>query len=215
MFPLGDDPVETVRWLIVRIPALLLAVSFHEFSHAWLAVWLGDGTPAKEGRLTMSPISHLDPIGALMLVLVGFGWARPVRVQGSHFRRPLRDIALVAAAGLVANLVLAVVSALGLRVMRERGGVEGPTATPLWLMLQASFEMNVGLAVFNLLPIPPLDGSRVLLWLLPARPGEVVARLEAYAPLLLLLLLATGLFQPILTPLVSSVQGAIRWGTGL
>lgn len=215
MFPFEGDSLETIRSLVVVVPALLLAVTFHEFSHAWLAVRLGDGTPAKDGRLTMNPISHLDPIGALMLVLVGFGWARPVRVQGQHFRRPLRDMALVAAAGPLANLVLAVVSALGLRAMMEAGAVEGPTATPLSLMLQASLGMNVGLAVFNLLPIPPLDGSRLLVWLLPARQAEMAARLEAYAPLLLLLLLATGLLRPILTPLVASVQRAILWGTSL
>ena len=215
MFPFEGDSLETIRWLVVRVPALLLAVTFHEFSHAWLAVRLGDGTPAKDGRLTMNPISHLDPIGALMLVLVNFGWARPVRVRGEHFRHPLRDMALVAAAGPLANVVLAIVSALGIRAMMEAGAVEGPTATPLSLMLQVSLEMNVGLAMFNLLPIPPLDGSRLLVWLLPARQAERAAWLEAYAPLLLLLLLATGLLRPILTPLVASVDGAIRWGVGL
>ncbi len=215
MFPIGGDLAETVRALAVALPALLLALSFHEFSHAWVAVRLGDDTPIRDGRLTMNPMAHLDPIGALLLVVAGFGWARPVQVQGQSFRRPLRDMALVALAGPVANLLLAVLSVLAMRAMAAWGLHDGPVATPVWLMLQASFVMNVGLAVFNLLPIPPLDGSRILLWLLPAGPGQAVARLEAYAPLLLLVLLATGALRPILMPLVSAVQGAILWGTSL
>lgn len=215
MFAFGGDLAETVRWVVVAVPALLLALSFHEFSHAWVAVRLGDDTPAEEGRLTMNPIAHLDPIGALMLAFAGFGWAKPVQVRGQYFRRPLRDMALVAVAGPLANLLLAIVSALGLRLMAAAGAMHGPVVTPFWEMLRASFAMNVGLAVFNLLPLPPLDGARILVWLLPARQGEVVARLEAYAPLLLFVLLVSGLLRPILAPLVYSVQHAILWGTSL
>jgi len=215
MFGPGGDPVAFLTQLAVRLPGLLLAIAFHEFAHAWLAVRRGDDTPAHEGRLTMNPLAHLDPIGALMLVIAGFGWARPVQVRGHNLKHPLRDMALVAVAGPVANVLLAVVTALVWRLMLETGATSGPVFGPLYAMVRACFSLNVGLAVFNLLPIPPLDGSRVLVWLLPARASEAVARLEPVAPLILLVLVFSGALWPLVGPPMAAVGGAILRGVGL
>lgn len=214
MFPFGGDLASALQTLVISVPGLLLALAFHEFSHAWVATRLGDTTPEADGRLTMNPLAHLDPIGSLMLVFAGFGWAKPVEVHGQNFKSPLRDMALVAIAGPAANILLAVVSVLVLRLLNAAGAVDGALFGPLTLMVWASFVMNVGLAVFNLLPIPPLDGSRLLVWLLPPGPGEAVARLEPYAPLLLLGLLLTGVLGPVIRPLTSAVRGAILRGIG-
>ncbi len=214
MFPFGGDLASALQTLVISVPGLLLALAFHEFSHAWVATRLGDTTPEADGRLTMNPLAHLDPIGSLMLVFAGFGWAKPVEVHGHNFKSPLRDMALVAIAGPAANILLAVVSVLVLRLLNAAGAVDGALFGPLTLMVWASFVMNVGLAVFNLLPIPPLDGSRLLVWLLPPGPGEAVARLEPYAPLLLLGLLLTGVLGPVIRPLTSAVRGAILRGIG-
>ena len=212
MFSLGSDPASLVQRLAVSIPGLLLAVAFHEYCHARLAVRLGDPTPEEDGRLTMNPLAHLDPVGALMLVLVGFGWAKPVQVHGQNFKNPLSDMALVAVAGPLANIVLATASVLAWRLL-EASGAQGPVFDPLGAMLWTSFALNVGLAVFNLLPVPPLDGSRVLFWLLPAREAEVLARLEPYAPLVLIVLVVSGALGPILRPLYGAVASLILWGT--
>lgn len=212
MFPVGMDPAALMQRLAVSIPGLLLALAFHEYCHARLAVRLGDPTPEEDGRLTMNPLAHLDPIGAIMLVFVGFGWAKPVQVQGQYFKSPLRDMAAVAAAGPLANLVLATLSILAWRLL-EAAGAQGSVFDPLGAMLRASFALNVGLAVFNLLPLPPLDGSRVLFWLLPARGAEALARFEPYAPLVLVALVLTRMHEPILRPLYGAVASFILWGT--
>lgn len=212
MFPVGMDPASLVQRLAVSIPGLLLALAFHEYCHARVAVRLGDPTPEEDGRLTMNPLAHLDPIGALMLVFVGFGWAKPVQVQGQHFKNPLRDMAAVAVAGPLANIVLATVSIVAWRLL-EASGAQGPVFDPLAAMLRTSFALNVGLAVFNLLPLPPLDGSRVLFWLLPARGAEVLARFEPYAPIALIALVVTGVLGPVLRPLYAAVASLILWGT--
>lgn len=215
MFPFGGDLASALQQLAIAIPALLLALAFHEYSHAWVATRLGDTTPEADGRLTMNPLAHVDPIGALMLVFAGFGWAKPVQVQGHNFKSPLRDMALVAVAGPLANFLLAVVSAIVLKLMVENGLRSGPVLGPLFEMVRACFGLNIGLGVFNLLPIPPLDGSRILVWLLPRGPAEAVARLEPVAPFLLIGLLFLGVLGPLIWPVTSAVARTIRWGVGL
>ncbi len=165
-------------WLLAAASCLLLALPVHEFAHAFMAVSLGDSTPRTQGRYTLNPLRHLDPIGALMLLLAGFGWARPVEWNPRNITVDLRrGVIQVALAGPVSNLLLALLS---LWLARWAGN-------PPWLVffLNAFAHINVSLFVFNLLPIPPLDGSHVLFALLPRTQLRLQLFLQQYGMLLL------------------------------
>lgn len=198
---LGLDPIH----LVFTAAAVLLAATVHEYAHAYAAVQLGDPTPRWLGRLTLNPLAHLDPLGTLLLLLVGFGWAKPVPVDPRNFQDPRRGVLLVAVAGPLANVCfMAVLGALYRLGLVPEGGWVGA----LWFRL---LYVNAVLAVFNLLPIPPLDGSRVLGALLRGEAEYAYARLQPYGGLLLVVLLATGWLGPLLrTP----VMWLVRWAVG-
>lgn len=177
----GDISLER---LIAGVVALLVGLTFHEFSHALLADRLGDRQPRAMGRLTLNPIPHIDPIGALMLVLVGFGWAKPVMVNPYALRDGPRSMALVAAAGPIANVAVAIGFAALFRVL-DMAGVQGGFA--LGLLANIVF-LNILLALFNLLPIPPLDGYNVALAFLPPRQAMTLQRYAPYGVIVLLVL---------------------------
>jgi len=177
----GDVSLER---LIAGIIALLVGLTFHEFSHALLADHLGDHRPRAMGRLTLNPIPHIDPIGALMLVVAGFGWAKPVMVNPAALRGGRQGMALVAFAGPIANVVVAVAFAIVYRVMALVGVDGGFFLSLVGLIVQ----LNVLLAIFNLIPIPPLDGYNVLLAFLPPRQAIVVRQYAPYGVIVLLLL---------------------------
>ena len=187
---------------------LLFAMVLHEYAHGWVAAKCGDSTAKLQGRLTINPLAHIDPLGTvilpLMCLMMGsflFGWAKPVPVDLRNLRQPRRDMALVAAAGPGMNLILAVSSALLLAVLLTieptlslRGSTETEASPgllaamvfrPLAVMALYSVMINVFLALFNLLPIPPLDGGRILTAILPAKPAMTLARLEPYGMLIL------------------------------
>lgn len=170
--------------LILLIPVILLALSVHEFSHGLVAYRLGDPTAKYAGRLTLNPISHLDPIGTIMLFLVHFGWAKPVPVDPRYFTNPKRDMLWVALAGPASNMVLAFLSGLVIRFIKVypdhfMGSFVGEAFIG---MMYLSLQINLALAVFNLLPIPPLDGSKILYGLLPPEYEHVTYNLERYGP---------------------------------
>ena len=177
----GDISIER---LLAGIIALMVGLTFHEFSHALLADQLGDRGPRAMGRLTLNPIPHIDPIGALMLVVAGFGWAKPVMVNPAALRDGRRGMALVAFAGPIANVAVAVAFAVVYRLL-DLGGVEQPFVVRLVALI---VQLNILLAIFNLIPIPPLDGYNVLLAFLPPRQAMVVRQYAPYGVIVLLLL---------------------------
>ena len=180
--PLGDVSIER---LIAGAVALLVGLTFHEFSHAFTADQLGDHRPRAMGRLTLNPIAHVDPIGALMLVVAGFGWAKPVMVNPAALRGGRRSMALVAFAGPIANVVVAVAFAVIFRAMILVGVESGFFLNLVALIVQ----LNILLAIFNLIPIPPLDGYNVLLAYLPPRQAVAIQRIAPYGIIILLLLI--------------------------
>jgi len=194
------DPVGAIQLLVLMIPGLLLAVTVHEVAHGWVADRLGDPTARLAGRLTLNPLPHIDPLGALAFVLAGFGWARPVPVDARNLRRPIRDMAWVAAAGPLSNFVMAFVG-LVLLVLTSQF-VQSPfIARPVAGMLRFVYTFNLGLAIFNLIPLPPLDGGHFLPYFFPRRSWPLLARLQQYGPLILLLLVFSGATRYIVGPL--------------
>jgi Zn-dependent protease len=200
------DPAGAVQLLLLMVPGLLLAVTVHEVAHGWVADRLGDPTARLAGRLTLNPLPHIDPLGALAFIVAGFGWARPVPVNARNLRRPVRDMALVAAAGPLSNFVVAFVG-LVLLVLTTRL-VEGPfLARPVAGMLRFVYTFNLGLAIFNLIPLPPLDGGHFLPCFFPRASWPLLARLEQYGPLILLLLVFSGATRYIVGPLFALANG--------
>jgi len=210
------DLAGTIQDLAVRIPVFLLALTIHEFAHGWLANRLGDPTARLQGRLTLNPLAHLDPIGTLAIVLIGFGWARPVPVDSRNLRNPRRDMVLIAAAGPASNLLLAAASAFCYRMVPWGAtGVEWAwLAAPVRAMLRTGVLANVVLAIFNLLPVPPLDGGRVVSGLLPLRQAITYSRLEPYGFLIIFFLFFTGIIDPVFGVAVRTLTRALvqMWG---
>lgn len=185
--------------LLYRIPALLLALTLHELAHGYVAYRLGDPTAKQHGRLSLNPLKHLDPLGLLALWLVGFGWAKPVPVNPMYFKGDRRrGMFLVGLAGPVTNFVLALISGFVLSLV-PLGSVI------LYNIIMLTFVYNVFLGVFNLLPIPPLDGSKVLAYLLPQRAAYSYSQVEQYGPVVLILLIFSGGLHRILAPLTNAV----------
>lgn len=184
-----------LQTLILLIPVILLALSVHEYSHGMMAYRLGDPTAKYAGRLTLNPLSHLDPIGTIMLFLVHFGWAKPVPVDPRHFANPKRDMLWVALAGPASNMFLAFLSGLVIRFINAHPGpfMGSFIGNSFAVMMVLSLQINLALAVFNLLPIPPLDGSKVLYGLLPPQYEHVAYNLERYGPGILFGLILLGM----------------------
>ena len=186
--------------LLLWAPAILFALTVHEYAHGWVADKLGDPTARYAGRLTLNPLSHLDPLGTIMLFLVHFGWAKPVPVDPSFLRNPKRDMMWISLAGPTANVASAALLGWGIRLLV---GI-GLTSDSLLVILQYGVFINLVLAVFNLIPIPPLDGSKILMGLLPPEQAFRFQQLERKGPLILLGILLLDRWIPILSMTIGS-----------
>ncbi|MDR3264447.1 MAG: site-2 protease family protein [Synergistaceae bacterium] len=196
--------------LLLTIPGVFWAISFHEFCHGYAAKLVGDPTAERQGRLSLNPLAHFDVLGTLMLLLFGFGWAKPVPINTRYFKNPRRDILIVALAGVAGNFLTAIVCVLFLRAfgsvwfqLTGRAGL---------LVIFQIIRVNMGLAAFNLIPIPPLDGSRVLSTFLPFRALSYYYWMEQYGMFILVILLLTGIIDIFFYPISSLLWALLPTG---
>lgn len=207
----------TLETIAVAIIPLVYAVVLHEIAHGWVAWRLGDDTAYRMGRLTLNPIKHIDPIGTIVVPLVllfvagfAFGWAKPVPVNFARLHHPRRDMALVAVAGPAANLVMAIFWLTIIKLATLLPGSVSGLAYILFYMAVFGVMVNMVLMVFNLIPLPPADGGRIATGLLPPAAAQVLAKVEPYGLIILVVLLATGVIGRIIHPVIQSVLGVIQ-----
>lgn len=200
--------LSTFQLIAVAILPLLFAITVHEVAHGWMAKRLGDPTADRLGRLTLNPLKHIDPVGTVLvpglLLMMGgfvFGWAKPVPVTWENLRHPKRDMAIVAAAGPGVNLIMAVMWALIAKIGTALPDGAEWAAAPLYYMGVTGISINIVLMVLNLIPLPPLDGGRVAVGLLPGRLAWALSRVEPYGFFILIALLATGVLGLIMHPI--------------
>lgn len=201
---------------------VLLAITLHEAAHAWAASRLGDRTAEMLGRLSLNPLKHIDPVGTVLVPLglwlmsgVLFGWARPVPIGYNNLRRPKRDMSLVAVAGPAANVLMAVGWAVVLKLVFGLGIAATTVGVFLVSMAQIGILINVLLAVFNMLPVPPLDGGRVLRGLVSESLGRYLDRIEPFGLIIIVLLLLSGLLWLLVGPLVALVESLVSFVVGI
>ena len=183
-----------LKTLLLIAPPILLALTFHEYAHAYVAYRYGDDTAKQRGRLTLNPLRHLDPLGTIMIFLVHFGWAKPVPVNSQRLKNPKKDMLWISAAGPLSNIVLALISGILLRLLLTFTGTPDPqTVKSLFIfMLVMSLQINLALAIFNILPIAPLDGSKIFSGILSTRYAKIIGVLERYGPFILIGLIIFG-----------------------
>jgi Zn-dependent protease len=219
------DELSTIQKIVVMAPPLIFAIVLHEVAHGWVANKLGDHTARDMGRLTLNPISHIDLFGTIIMPVLCilahapiFGYAKPVPINPYNFQNPKKGMALSSIAGPSVNIFMAVSFAFLLRVvMAALEGVVSKQAwqlfgLPLSLMFGFGVIINVALAVLNLIPIPPLDGSRIVYWVLPDKQAAAYYRLERYGIIILLLLMATNILGRIILPIINPIVTLLLGG---
>jgi len=218
------DFLKNIDLLLIQAPVILLSLTVHEYFHGWTANKLGDPTAKMQGRLTLNPIAHLDILGTILMFVVGFGWAKPVPIDPRNFKDPKKDTILVAIAGPLSNLAMALVAGIALRYMIPKmvsGQISSEGVYPvIAIILILTLFYGIALAVFNMIPIPPLDGSRVLYGILPNRYAYAYSRFEPYGVIFLfaLFIFGGGIFKYLLLPvsyisaMLSGYNSGTLWG---
>ena len=190
-----------IKTLLINVPITLIALTLHELAHGWVSGKLGDPTPKRDGRMTLNPMAHLDLVGTLLMILTGFGWARPIMVNPMYYKDRKKGMALVGIAGPITNVLLAfagmMLYALSL-VVCFKLGVSQTAVNTVSYIAQLFVVRNLCFAVFNLIPIPPLDGSRVASMFLPDNAYYKLMQLERYSMLIIMVLSLTGVFDSII-----------------
>lgn len=188
--------------ILINIPITLIALTGHEFAHGWVSSKLGDPTPERDGRLTLNPLAHLDIVGTILMILTGFGWAKPVMVDPRYYKNQKRGMALTAAAGPLANLIMAflamLIYAVVLVIYTKLGMENSQSCAIIGTLAYALAVRNLCFMVFNIIPIPPLDGSKVLGMFLPDRTYYKLLQYERYCMILIMLLSLGGVFNRII-----------------
>lgn len=194
----------SLRDILLRVAAVFLCLTIHETCHGLAAYALGDPTAKRAHRLSLNPLRHIDWLGLLMMVVAGFGWAKPVPVNPNYFKKPKQGMAVTALAGPVSNLLLAILLLLIARGVYIRAALTGSFSATWFAFLLDTASLSVGLGLFNLVPIPPLDGSKVLAVLLPDRAYDWLMRYERFGMLVLVMVISVGIGS-------NALDNAIRW----
>ena len=194
----------SLRDILLRVAAVFLCLTIHETCHGLAAYALGDPTAKRAHRLSLNPLRHIDWLGLLMMVVAGFGWAKPVPVNPNYFKKPKQGMAVTALAGPVSNLLLAILLLLIARGVYIRAALTGSLSATWFAFLLDTASLSVGLGLFNLVPIPPLDGSKVLAVLLPDRAYDWLMHYERFGMLVLVMVISVGIGS-------NALDGAIRW----
>lgn len=207
------NPMQLVA-LLLTLPGVIVAITFHEFAHAFAADKLGDDTPRHQNRLTLNPLAHIDPIGLLMLIFVHFGWGKPVEINPTNFNRKRSmsaQEAIVAVAGPLMNLVIAIVLTIVLCAIGRfaPGFVLTKVGIYVMLTIQLAIQVNIGLGIFNLVPLPPLDGSKILMHFLPYNAKTWFKNNENIFYIIFLVLWVTNLVSYIIDPVISVTSNGI------
>jgi Zn-dependent protease len=196
---------------ILMLPGIIIGLSFHEFAHAWMSDKLGDPTPRRQGRVTVNPLAHIDPIGFLALLLVGFGWGKPVQIDPGYYKHRRRDEFLVSIAGVTMNLLLAIIFSIPARWMVKAfsGVAASDLVYNIYLMLFYIVSINIVLMIFNLIPCPPLDGWGIITQIFRLDRYSWWYKVYQYGTWILLALIVFNVTDLILTPLVSRILGIL------
>lgn len=201
--------------LLLSAPGVLIAITFHEFAHGYAAYKLGDNTAKNEGRLSLNPLDHLDPIGTLMLLVAGFGWGKPVHVNPRNYTRKMsmeKGEAIVSLAGPLMNFILAIIFTLIYFAIYKFAGISFMASTVggiIMLLISSTISINIGLGVFNLIPLPPLDGSKIIMPFLPYKAKEFFINNEQIFYIIFVLIWVTGIAGTIITPAINWVSKGI------
>lgn len=209
---------ERILSLLLTLPAVIIAITFHEFAHAWAADKLGDDTPRYQGRLNLNPMSHLDPVGFVLLMFAGFGWGKPVQINPRNFNRNVsmqKGEAIVSLAGPLMNFIIAIVSAIILGAVYMYASpvfLTSMVGTIIYILLQELVVVNIGLGVFNLIPLPPLDGSKIFMSIIPYKARTWLINNSTMFYYVFLIIWITGLASIIISPIINVLYNGLMSG---